>query len=208
MIKKYKTVIVAVILYLALFIFKREYFHQALVNSLDFLLEMVKVLPPVMIITALLSVWVPSSLISKILGKESGLKGIVISFITGAISAGPIYAAFPTVIVLFRKGASIKNMAIILSSWAVIKIPMLFVEGSFLGVKFTALRFIITIPVILGLSLIMERVVKSSDIEKDNHHDDLPNLNCGACGYSSCKEFKLSIDRGVVSIKECKVLKI
>lgn len=72
-------------------------------------------------LTALLDSLVPKDAIIKIFGKEAKTKGIVLSFFLGSISAGSIYAAFPL---------------IILSSWAVVKVPMLVNEVKFLGLKF------------------------------------------------------------------------
>lgn len=207
MFKRYYTLILALVLYLGLFIFKNELFYSALNNSKDFLIEMAKVLPPVMIISALISVWIPSHLVTKNLGDKSGVKGIALSFLTGALSSGPIYGAFPGVLILFKKGASIRNMTIILSSWAVIKLPMLFVESSFLGIKFTLLRFFITIPVILGISTIMNRVIKRKDIQDSVTEVTLPNLDCKSCGCDSCREFKKLVDRGEKLLEECHILK-
>jgi hypothetical protein len=38
---------------------------------------------------------VPKETIIKLLGKEARTKGVLLAFILGSISAGPIYAAFP-----------------------------------------------------------------------------------------------------------------
>lgn len=204
--KKYRSLFVVIPLYLMIFIFKREVFYLSLKSSLSFLIEMFKVLPPVMIITSLISIWIPASIIDKNLGNKSGIKGVILSLLTGALSTGPIYAAFPGVLILYKKGASVKNMVIILSSWAVIKIPMLFVESSFLGIKFTILRFLITVPIIIVISLIIDRLVKRDEIKESVTEINLPNINCTACGYGSCEEFKIAIRSGKSNIKECRVL--
>ncbi len=54
---------------------------------------------------------------------------------------------------LLTKGASISNVVVILTSWAVIKIPMLFVETRFLGFKFTVIKRAITKHVLRLLRL-------------------------------------------------------
>ncbi|MGL1890383.1 MAG: permease [Spirochaetaceae bacterium] len=209
-IKKFKLIIIAIILYIGLLIFRSDLFFNAINITKGFLLEMIQVLPPVLVITALITVWVPSSVIRKGLGEQSGIKGRLLSFFIGAISAGPIYAAFPAVLVLFKKGASISNMVIILSSWAVIKIPMLFVETSFLGIKFTAIRFVLTVPAIYIMSLLVEKLIKRDEITEENNQDivsSLPNLNCGACGYLSCIDFALAVEANDKNIMDCIILK-
>ena len=53
----------------------------------------------------------------------------------------------------------ISNVAIFLCSWAAIKIPMLMFETKFLGLKFSMLRLILTIPSAILIGLIMEKVL-------------------------------------------------
>lgn len=214
--KKYKIIIIAAVLYLVFFFFKEEIFHTAVRNTLQFMIEMIQVLPPVLVISALVTVWVPSEIIKKGLGRESGIRGKMLSLIIGSVSAGPIYAAFPAVLVLFKKGASISNMVMILSAWAVVKIPMLLVETSFLGLKFMLIRLALTVPAILIIGLVTERIVKPEDIQikmKESEQTtrdiltNLPNLNCGGCGYDNCRQFADAVFKNEKEIMDCIILK-
>ncbi|MBN2657134.1 MAG: permease [Spirochaetales bacterium] len=207
--KKFKIIILAVLLYAVFFILKRDIFFHAVNITGGFLKEMIQVLPPVMILSALITVWVPSSTIQRGLGKQSGFMGRILSVFIGSVSAGPIYAAFPAALVLFKKGASISNMVIILSSWAVIKVPMLMVEIKFLGLQFSLVRFLLTIPAVILIGLITEKLVHRSEIHESGEEGltNLPNLNCGGCGYSSCDDFKQAILNEGVDINGCVVLK-
>ena len=65
---------------------------------------------------------------------------------------------------LLKKGASIANVVIILSAWAVIKVPMLANEAKFLGPNFMGLRWILTVMSILIISYLMTVFVKKEDI--------------------------------------------
>lgn len=151
-----------------------------------FMLEMVQVLPFVLVLTALLSEWIPSAMVKKHLGHESGWRGIFFSFMLGTISAGPIYAAFPVCVALFQKGASIRNISIIISSWAVIKLPMLAMELSSLGLWFTLLRFVLTVPAIILIAWFMDKLIPQKSIPQVIE-PTLPGKNCGACGHTSCE---------------------
>lgn len=207
-IKKFKILILATLLYLFFFFFNRDIFISAIEITRGFLKEMIQVLPPVMILSALITVWVPSSTIQKGLGEKAGIKGRFLSILIGSVSAGPIYAAFPAALVLFKKGASISNMVIILSSWAVIKIPMLMVEIQFLELQFSITRFLLTIPAVIGIGLVTEKLVKRGDVkeENDSNEIELPNLNCGGCGYSSCAAFKNAVINNEKELSGCIVL--
>lgn len=214
-VKKYKLILIASVLYAAFFIFKRDVFFTAVNMTWDFILEMLQVLPPVLVITALITVWVPSEIIRKGLGNSAGFKGKILSLFIGSISAGPIYAAFPAVIVLFKKGASVSNMVIILSSWAVIKAPMILVETNFLGIKFALTRVALTIPAILIIGFLVEKIVKREEIGSGSEKSiksvndilsQLPNINCGACNYSDCSSFAEGIFRSETTLKQCVIL--
>lgn len=133
-------------------------------NSAYYVKEMLLIMPVIFVLTALLDLWIPKEKILQYLGKEAKIKGLVLSFVIGSISAGPIYAAFPMCIMLHKKGASIRNIIVILSSWAVIKVPMLLNEAKYLGPSFMALRWVLTVAAIVIFSWIAARIVKDEDL--------------------------------------------
>lgn len=132
--------------------------HSA-VNSLSFLLEVLSIVPPVMILMGLLDVWVPRRLVEAHLGPDAGLLGAVVAILLGTAAAGPLYAAFPVAVALQKKGARLANIVIFLGTWATIKIPMIMMESSFIGLRFALLRLLFTIPCILLAGYLMERVI-------------------------------------------------
>ncbi|MEN8905144.1 MAG: permease [Clostridiales bacterium] len=169
------------ILYIILFIYKYNMGITALKNSVYYIREMLIIMPVIFILTALLDMWVPKEKILKYLGKEAGQKGILLSFILGSVSAGPIYAAFPICTMLYRKGASIRNLVIILSSWAVIKIPMLLNEMKFLGPKFMIVRWLLTIMAIIIFSWLTAKIIKDKDLPNIKKIESGLSLNKNAC---------------------------
>jgi uncharacterized membrane protein YraQ (UPF0718 family) len=137
------------------------------------------ILPPVLLLLALLEAWLPSGAIESNLGKGAGVKGMLIATLMGSMAAGPLFAAFPIAASLSRKGGSTANTVIFLGSWATIKIPMLMMESRFLGVKFSLLRLVITIPFILLMGALMEKwsPLDHSDIMAEQIADTSPNTN-------------------------------
>jgi uncharacterized membrane protein YraQ (UPF0718 family) len=150
--------------YLILLLVKRETALESAGNSVYYLREMVMIMPVVFILTALLDAWIPKDKILRYLGREAGVKGILLSFLIGSLSAGPLYAAFPMCVMLHKKGASLRNLVIILSAWAVIKLPMLLNEAKYLGLKFMAVRWVLTVLAILLISFLTSLMVRSSDL--------------------------------------------
>jgi uncharacterized membrane protein YraQ (UPF0718 family) len=150
--------------YTGLFVIRPDMSVSSMKNSAYYIKEMIMIMPVIFVLTALLDLWVPKENIIKYLGKDAGAKGAVLSLILGSISAGPIYAAFPLCVMLYKKGASIRNLIIILSAWAVIKVPMLLNEMKFLGFRFMAIRWVLTVTAIFFFSWIASKIVKDSDL--------------------------------------------
>lgn len=163
-IKKNKLLTLVSFIYLVLFLFNTDKAILSVKNSMYYVKEMLEIMPAIFVITALIEKNIPKKVILNSLGKNSGIKGIILSFILGSFSAGPIYAAFPVCRTLIKKGASISNIVIILSSWAVIKVPMLLNEAKFLGIKFMFLRWILTIVSILCMSYLVSLLVNKNSI--------------------------------------------
>lgn len=125
--------------------------------SWEYFKEMAIILPAVLVIMGLVTVWVERDIIVRFLGEGSGLKGIVLSFILGSIPMGPLYIAFPLAYVLLKKGARVANVVIFLSAWACIKLPIEIVEFQFMGWKFALTRYVTTLVVVMA-SLAVEKL--------------------------------------------------
>jgi ferredoxin len=122
----------------------------------------------------------------KYLGREAKFRGVAFSLILGSISAGPIYAAFPLCRMLHKKGASVRNLVVILSALAVIKVPMLLNEMKFLGVRFMLVRWGLTVLAIVVFSLIADRLVKDADLPTEGGETG-PSVDASACvGCALC----------------------
>ncbi len=131
--------------------------------SWDFFLEMILILPAVMVLLGLFAVFVPKNMVVKYLGKTSGIKGIFLAILIGALPTGPLYIAFPIAATLLKKGARISNIILFLSAWACIKIPQELVELQFLGLQFMITRLILTVIFVIIMALIIEWIMKWSE---------------------------------------------
>ena len=179
--------IVVAAAYILMFIIKPDMGVISIKNSFYYIKEMLMIMPVIFVLTALLDTWIAKEKITKYLGKQSKVKGIILSFVLGSISAGPIYAAFPMCVMLHKKGASVRNLVIILSSWAVIKVPMLLNEAKFLGIKFMAIRWVLTVIAIVVFSWITSKIVKDEDIVQKEEKASGLTLNRESCmGCTLC----------------------
>lgn len=218
--RKHRPLVLATVAYSLAFVYDltqgTRVASSALTVTGSYLKEMLQVMPAVFILTALISTWVSRDVISAHLGSSSGMRGRLASVAIGSISAGPIYAAFPIAQTLMHKGASIGNVVIIISSWAVIKIPMLAVEARFLGPRFTLLRYLWTVPSILLIGAICNRVLAGVDQQtqtadpasdaprlEERILQELPRLHCKACGYDSCQAYAEAVAQGSAGANGC-----
>ena len=129
------------------------------------LIEMITFIPALFIIVGSFDVWVPKEKIQKHIGQESGVKGIAIVVLLAMLQAGPLYGAFPVAYMLWKKGASIKNIFIYLGAFASLKIPMLGIEIAYLGVKFTLVRTMVSLPLFIAIGYLMEWYLKNKNFE-------------------------------------------
>jgi len=136
-------------------------------NFNEFFIEMISFIPFLFILIGLFDVWFPKEMLEKHIGQESGIKGIFLVILLAMLQAGPLYGAFPVAYLLHKKGASVKNIFIYLGAFSSMKIPMLGIEMGYLGIKFTILRTLISLPLFILIGYMMERFVGKNFKVKD-----------------------------------------
>ncbi len=135
----------------------------AITIAWGYFVQMMMILPAVMVMIGLFSVWVSDEMVIKYLGRTSGVKGIFLAILFGALPTGPLYVAFPMAAALLKKGASISSVIIFLSAWACIKLPQEMMELQFLGWKFMILRLVLTVVFVSVMGVSIERIIEWSD---------------------------------------------
>lgn len=139
--------------------------REVFVNFKKFFIEMISFIPFLFIIVGLFDVWFPKETVEKHVGQESGLKGMFLVIILAMLQAGPLYGAFPVAYILFKKGASIKNIFIYLGAFSSLKIPMLGIEIGYLGLQFTLARTLVSLPLFIAVGYFMEWYLKDRDFK-------------------------------------------
>ena len=124
-------------------------------NFTAFAAEMLKIIPCVFILIGLFQVWVPRETIERHFGEESGIKGYIWSILIAGTTVGGLYVAFPVAYTLYSKGAKLSVIFTYIGASAVCRIPMTFFEASFLGVKFTFVRYMVALPLVILTSVLL-----------------------------------------------------
>ena len=204
--KKNKLLLLVALMYLTVLILSPDKAAKSINNSVYYLVEMMQVLPVIFLLTVVIEAMIPKDMIMRGFGEKSGFRGNLLALLLGSISAGPIYAAFPISKALLGKGASIPNIVIILSTWAVIKLPMLANEAKFLGIDFMILRWVLTVIAIFLMAYITGVLVKKKDMPTRKEKSRLLEIRedycigCGLC-VKLYPEYYLMKDNKAIVIK-------
>ncbi|SHI39983.1 Predicted permease [Dethiosulfatibacter aminovorans DSM 17477] len=164
--KKYRFPIVAIIAMAVMFAVDKELGKKAVTVTTDSLFQMLSVLPAVFILIGLMDVWVPRETMIKYLGEHSGIRGVIISFIMGSATMGPLYGAFPVAAVLMKKGAKFSNILIFIGAWSTTKVPMFMFEFNSLGPRFAVTRLVVDVIGIIIISYAINRMLSRKSIEE------------------------------------------
>jgi len=173
LLKRYRFFIVTIIIISALILINKSIGIKA-VGIIGFSFkEMLLVIPPIFILLGLLDVWIPRETMIRFMGEDSGIKGIILSFILGSAAAGPLYGAFPVASVFMKKGVKFTNILIFIGAWSTTKIPMFLFEMSALGSKFAITRLLVDIPGIIIIAYILSQAIPKDEITEIYKQNEL-----------------------------------
>lgn len=109
----------------------------------------------IFIIGIILAVLEPS-LISKIIGKESGILGVIVSAIVGAATLMPTFVAFSTADMLIKTGAGYAQIGALVSTLTLVGLVTFSLEAKYIGKKaafyrnFIAFLFSFVVAFVIG----------------------------------------------------------
>jgi uncharacterized membrane protein YraQ (UPF0718 family) len=117
------------------------------------LIQVLPLLLLAMIVAGMVQVLIPHELISKWIGAESGIRGLLIGTVMGGITPGGPIVSMPIAAGLLRTGASLGTMVAFVTSWSLIAASRLPLEIGVMGWKFALIRLACTFffPPIAGL---------------------------------------------------------
>lgn len=105
-------------------------------------------------IAGMITVIMPTELLTRLLGEESGVNGLLIATVGGMLTPGGPFVQFPIVNALLQQGAAIAPVVTYLSAWALMGINRFLVyEVPLLGWKLAITRILASLafPALIGL---------------------------------------------------------
>lgn len=120
-----------------------------------------------MALLVLLTIWaigflislLPPELISRIIGQDSGFKGVVLAALFGSVVLIQAFIAFPLAGSFLRQGASVTAIAAFVTTLVMVGVLTAPLEAKFFGKRFTlwrnSLSFIFAIVIALLMGVIL-----------------------------------------------------
>lgn len=128
------------------------------------LVDMGRILPLVVtaiFVASLFSSVAPRELIVRVLGQDSGMRGLFLATGLGSIMPGGPFVSFPLVLALSRAGAAVGPVIAFITAWSVIGISRVIVwELPFLGPEFAVLRYVSSLPLPILAGLIASQLAR------------------------------------------------
>ena len=131
----------------------------ALAADIDLILA---ILPRVVVaisVAALLWMMLPRDKVSQFIGRDSGLRGLLIATMAGTITPGGPSSAYALLALLGAAGADRGAMIAYIAAWATLGLQRMLVwDVPFMGGEFAILRFAVCLPLPIIAGLIARRL--------------------------------------------------
>ena len=113
----------------------------------------------ILVIIGLMLAWLTPEQISRWVGSESGVPGVLLAALVGSVTLIPGFVAFPLAAALLQNGAGYMQIAAFISALMMVGIVTLPLEISFFGKKASLIRnlaafvFSLLVAVVMGVLL-------------------------------------------------------
>ena len=124
-------------------------------NFITFSVDMLKILPCAFVLIGLFEIWVKKETVEKHFGKGSGIRGYMWAVLLASTTIGGLYVAFPIAYSLYNKGAKLSIIFTYIGASAICRVPMTIFEASFMGIKFSAIRLLVSLPLVIISSILL-----------------------------------------------------
>lgn len=150
-------VVAVIVLYTAVYLINPKHVRTAFNSTINQLFHpnngFMYMIIAAFLISSMLVLILPKELIQTWLGKESGLRGISIGTLLGALTPGGPFLTFPILVGFWKAGTGIGTIIAYLTSWSLLGVNRILIwELPFFGPKFVIVRIGISllVPIILG----------------------------------------------------------
>lgn len=138
----------------------------ALKDVVDLTLTVAPQLGAGLIIGGLIQQFVDRDQVARLLGAQSGMRGLLLASFAGVVTPGGPFTSFPLVHALWISGADAGALVAYLAAWALIGLNRLIIwELPFMGLEFTAIRFLASLPLPIIAGLVARWIVRTTPLK-------------------------------------------
>ncbi len=122
----------------------------------------VNVLPQfaaILLLVGLLLARVTPETIQRVIGAKSGIAGMLIASLLGAVTLVPVLVAFPVAAELLNNGAGVAQIAVFISTLTMVGFVTLPMEIKYLGKKAAVLRNVLSYLLAFGAAFIVGAIL-------------------------------------------------
>ena len=130
----------------------REEHLAGLKSGMGLALQVLPMLICAFVVAGMVEVLLPKEALARWIGSESGMRGVFLGTVAGAVCPGGPYISLPIVAGFIKAGASTATAVAFLTSWSLWAVARMPFDISILGWRFTLVRLacVGTLPVVAG----------------------------------------------------------
>ena len=144
--------LIAVIFLIISLIKSRQKTKKALIKAWNSFKNILPLLLGVIFLVGLMLSILNTELISRIIGKESGVPGVLLASVVGSITLIPGFIAFPTAALLLEGGAGYIQIAAFVQTLMMVGIVTLPMEIKYFNKKVAILRNVLSFVLSIGVA--------------------------------------------------------
>lgn len=133
----------------------RDGLAAGLHGSWRMFLQLMRIIPFAMLVAFMLAEVLPNEIVASWLGESSGVKGLAVAGVAGALVPSGPFLSFPVAITLLHSGAGVPQTVAFITGWAVLAVHRMFaMEIPLMGLRFTMVRLgaSVFLPLIAGVT--------------------------------------------------------
>ncbi|HEY3495917.1 MAG TPA: permease [Polyangiaceae bacterium] len=127
--------------------------RQGLAETFRLGAQVLPVMLPAFVLAGMMSALISPDAIGAWLGREAGLRGLLVGTLAGALTPAGPFVAFPLLAILLKGGASVGAVTAYLTAWALLGVHrVVALEIPILGWRFALVRYVasLAVPMLVG----------------------------------------------------------
>jgi uncharacterized membrane protein YraQ (UPF0718 family) len=146
-----------------------EVFDSAVARDKQLLANTLPRLAAAQVVAGLIWVMLPRDRFSRLIGSNSGHRGLAIATVAGIITPGGPASAYPFLAIIAGAGADRGVMVTYITSWALLAAQRIIVwDIPLMGIEFSSLRFLVSLPLPMLAGLLARRLPVSLSLTTDS----------------------------------------